>query len=262
MDSPGLVDTHAHLMDAAYAPDLAEVLDRARGVGVRAFVVVGYDLESSEAAIALASRHPDVWATVGIHPNRADVATDAALARIERMAGAPRVVAIGECGLDFYRDRTTPDEQRGAFRAQLAIAAAVSRPIVVHSREAMAETLQLLTEAAPAHGGVMHCFDGTAADASAAVAAGLCISVAGPITYRKDPTLAEAIASVPLSRLLIETDCPYLGPIGFRGQRNEPSRVALVAEAVARVRGATLEQIGAATTKTACTLFGIEAARA
>ena len=262
MEPLRFVDTHAHLMDAAFAPDLSEVLDRARGVGVCAYVVVGYDVESSEAAIALASRHPDIWATVGIHPNRADVATDRALARIEEMTKAARVVAIGECGLDFYRDRTSPDAQRSAFRAQLAIAAEVSLPVVVHSREAMEETLRLITEGAPPRRGVMHCFDGTAADASAAIAAGLCISVAGPITYRKDPTLADAIASVPSDRLLIETDCPYLGPTGFRGQRNEPSRVALVADAVARVRGTSVDEVGEVTTNAACSLFGIEAARA
>lgn len=256
---PRLFDSHAHLMDAAYATDLAEVLDRARDAGVVGLVVVGYDIESSEAALDLASRLPGVWATVGIHPNRADVATDAAFARLEAMARTPRVVAIGECGLDFYRKRTTADQQFVAFRAQLGIAAMVSLPVVVHSRNAMAETLDALTSSMPARGGVMHCFDGTVSEVSRAVTLGLHVSVAGPITYRKDLTLAAAIEAVPSDRLLIETDCPYLGPAGFRGQRNEPSRVAVVAEAVARVRGTTVETIGEWTTAAACGLFGIEA---
>jgi TatD DNase family protein len=256
-----LVDSHAHLMDAAYQSDLPEVFDRAREAGVVAMIAVGYDLQSSEAAIEMASRHPDIWATVGIHPNRARVVTDSALARLEEMAHATRVVAIGECGLDFFRDQTTPDDQRAAFRAQLELAQNVSLPVVVHSRQAMAETLQVIAETALPRGGVMHCFDGTASDAMKAVAAGLYVSVAGPITYRKDPTLAEAIASVPLNRLLIETDCPYLGPVGFRGERNEPSRVALVAEALARLRRTSIDLIGETTTEAACALFGIEAAR-
>jgi TatD DNase family protein len=175
------------------------------------------------------------------------------------LAQAPRVVAIGECGLDFYRERTTPDQQRAAFLAQLAIAAGASLPVVVHSREAMAETLNVLSVAAPPRGGVLHCFDGTIADAARAVSSGMFISVAGQITYRKDRTLAEAIASVPLDRCLIETDCPYLGPAGFRGQRNEPARVAVVAEALARARGMSVEAIGASTTEAAIRLFGIEA---
>jgi TatD DNase family protein len=257
--APVLFDSHAHLMDPAFLPDLDQVLGRARDAGVVGFVAVGYDIASSDAAIALAARVPDVWATVGIHPNRAGVATDNALARLEAMARAPRVVAIGECGLDFYRDHATPDQQRAAFLAQLAIAASVALPVVVHSRDAMSETLDLLGGCLPRRGGVMHCFDGTAHEASRAVASGLHVSVAGPVTYRKDRTLATAIAAVPADFLLLETDCPYLGPEGFRGQRNEPSRVAIVAEAVARARNVTVEEVGRFTTNAACRLFGIEA---
>lgn len=256
---PFFFDTHAHLMDPAYLPDLDQVLERARDAGVVGFVAVGFDLASSDAAIALAAIVPDVWATVGIHPNRAGEATDSALARLEAMASAPRVVAIGECGLDFFRHHATPDQQRAAFLAQLAIAASAKLPVVVHSRDAMSETLDVLGGSMPTRGGVMHCFDGTTHEVTRAVASGLHVSVAGPITYRKDPTLATAIAAVPAERLLLETDCPYLGPQGFRGQRNEPWRVSIVAEAVARARNVTVEEVGRVTTDAACRLFRIEA---
>jgi TatD DNase family protein len=259
MRSPTFVDSHAHLTDPAFAPDLPAVLGRARAAGVVAFVVVGYDLASSEMAIEFAAKHRDVWATVGIHPNHTDIVANDSYRRLEQLARGPRVVAVGECGLDFFRNRTTPDRQRAAFTTQLAIADSLSLPVVVHSRAAMAETLDLLRSTPLRRGGVLHCFDGTVYDAARAVSAGLWVSVAGPITYRKDPTLGEAIASVPQDRLLLETDCPYLGPIGFRGERNEPARVALVAEAVARLRGVTVERIGAETTVAAAVLFGIEA---
>mgnify|MGYP006267119327 FL=1 len=260
MGTPTFIDSHTHLTDPAYAADLPEVLARARGAGVVAFIAVGYDLRSSEAAITFASKHADVWATVGIHPNCSEPVTDGSFQRLEELAGMPRVVAIGECGLDFFRDRAPADRQRVAFQTQLAIAAARGLPVVVHSRDAMAETLEVMTGASLKAGGVMHCFDGTVEDAARAVSIGLWVSVAGPITYRKDLTLAAAIASVPPERLLIETDCPYLGPVGFRGQRNEPARVALIAESVAKVRGVTADRIGAETTAAASALFGIEAA--
>ncbi len=254
---PPLVDSHAHLTDPRYENDLSQVVDRARAAGVVAFVVVGYDLKSSEMAVDLAGRLPDAWATVGIHPHHAAEATDSVLSKVEELARAPRVVAIGECGLDRYREQAPLGVQRGAFAAQLDIARRRGLPVVVHTREAMDEALGILATGAPPRGGVMHCFDGTAADALRATALGMAISVAGPLTYRKDQTLAQAIAAVPADRLMVETDCPYLGPAGFRGERNEPARVSLVAEAVARVRGTSFDEVARASTRTACLLFRI-----
>lgn len=250
-----LVDTHAHLTDRRYARDLAAVLDRAAASGVRAMVVVGYDLPSSRAAVALAERHEGLWAAVGIHPHGARHATPTALAELEALARHPRVVAIGECGLDFYRDLSPRATQRQVFEAQLTLAARLQLPVVIHSRDAMPDTLGMLAGRRPAAGGVMHCFDGTVSDARRAVEFGLHLSCAGPLTYRRDPTLAEAIAAAPLDRLVVETDCPYLSPQGHRGERNEPAHVRIVAESLARVRGMSQEHVARTTTQNAATLF-------
>lgn len=253
--SAPLVDTHVHLTDRRYAGDLDAVLARARAAEVQGMVVVGYDLPSSRAAVGLASRYPELWAAVGIHPHDARNASPAALADLESMAGSPKVVAIGECGLDFYRDLSPRDAQRAAFLAQLGMAQRLRLPVVVHSREAMPETLELLMKQSLPYGGVMHCFDGTIDDGRRAIDLGLYLSAAGPLTYRRDPTLAQALAAAPLERLVVETDCPYLSPQRHRGERNEPAHVREVAVALARVRGLELVEVAAATTANAARLF-------
>ncbi|MDQ3700420.1 MAG: TatD family hydrolase [Chloroflexota bacterium] len=253
--SAPLVDTHVHLTDRRYAGDLDAVLARAREAGVRAMVVVGYDLPSSREAVGLASRYPELWAAVGIHPHGARNASPAALADLESLAESPKVVAIGECGLDFYRDLSPRDAQREAFLAQLYLAQRRRLPVVVHSREAMPLTLELLMKQALLDGGVMHCFDGTTDDGQRAIDLGLYLSCAGPLTYRRDPTLAQALAAAPLERLVVETDCPYLSPHGHRGERNEPAHVREVAAALARTRGLRLTEVAAATTANAARLF-------
>ncbi len=257
-----LIDTHAHLTDRRFAADLEAVLARAHDVGVRAFVVVGYDLDSSRAAIALAGRYPDVWAAVGIHPHNARLADKAALRDLEGLSRAPRVVAIGECGLDFYRNLSPRHVQCQVFEAQLRLASERSLPVVIHSREAMSETLETLAGCGPASGGVMHCFDGAEADAQRTVSLGLHVSCAGPITYRRDPTLADAVRSVPADRVVLETDCPYLSPDGHRGERNEPAYVRLVAEALARVRAVRFDEMARQSTRNAARLFGLPASLA
>ncbi|CAA9283081.1 MAG: Uncharacterized metal-dependent hydrolase YcfH [uncultured Chloroflexi bacterium] len=251
-----LVDTHTHLTDRRYADDLSAVMGRAREAGLVAMVVVGYDIASSEAAVRVAAQHPDVWATVGIHPHHATSVNAGAMKRLEQLAAEPRVVGIGECGLDFYRNLSPAARQREAFAAQLDLAAARGLPVVVHSREAMPATLDLLARRRPPRG-VMHCFDGTATDALASVALGLYISCAGPLTYRKDTTLAHAIAAVPDERIIVETDCPYLSPAGHRGERNEPAHVQLVAEAAARARDVGFEEMAHQTTRNAVRLFDL-----
>jgi TatD DNase family protein len=256
LDAPGpLVDTHAHLTDRRFAGDLDAVLERARAAGVGGIIVSGYDLASSRAAVDLAAGHEDVWATVGIHPHDARFATRQALAEVERLARRPRVVAIGECGLDFYRDLSPRDVQARAFAAQLELAAALDLPVVVHSREAMPETLHTLARVRLPAGGVLHCFDGDTEDARRAVSLGLYLSAAGPLTYRRDLTLARALAAVPLERLVVETDCPYLSPAGHRGQRNEPAHVVSVAAALAGARNGRPADVARATTANSAALF-------
>lgn len=250
-----LVDTHTHLNDRRFAGDLDAVIERARAAGVGAMVVVGYDLVSSRRAVQLAQRYSPLWAAVGIHPHEARFATPAALAEIEALASEPKVIAIGECGLDFYRTLSPPAAQRAAFEAQLALAARRGLPVIVHSRAAVSEALDLLAALCPAPAGVLHCFDGTLEQAMRAIGLGFWISCAGPLTYRRDPALAGVIACVPLERLVIETDCPWLSPAGHRGERNEPAYLTLVAQAVSRVRGLPVEVVAQCTRRNAAALF-------
>jgi len=250
-----LVDTHAHLNDRRFASDVTRVIESARDAGVQAMVVVGFDLPSSERAIKLAHQYPCLWAAAGVHPHHARDVDAGTLRTLERLAQDERVVAIGECGLDFYRDLSPRPTQIEAFGAQLQLAQRLNLPVIVHSREATPQTFDVLGRHPLPAAGVMHCFDGTAADAARALRQGLFISCAGPLTYRRDPTLADAIVSVPADRLVIETDCPWLSPAGHRGERNEPAHVRLVAEAVARVCGLAVAEVARQTTRNAAALF-------
>ncbi|HEU5320766.1 MAG TPA: TatD family hydrolase, partial [Methylomirabilota bacterium] len=219
-----LFDTHAHLHFPEFAGDLDAVLARARAAGVRRMLTVGTSVETSRAAVALAAREPDVWASVGIHPHDAAGADAESLAEIERLAGAPRVVAVGEIGLDFFRDLSPRAVQADVFRRLLDLARRAGKPVLVHCREAHAETLAALAGARVGEvGGIMHCFSGDVDVARRCLELGMLVSLAGPVTYPKARALPDVARFVPGDRLVIETDCPYLPPQGHRGQRNEPA---------------------------------------
>src|SRR5213083_371493 len=191
-DTINLFDTHAHLHFPEFAGDLDAVLERARAAGVRRMVTIGTDVATSRAAVALAAREPDVWAAVGIHPHEAAAADDAALVEIERLASAARVVAIGETGLDFFRHLSPREAQERAFRAQLALARRLRKPVLVHCRDAHEETLAILAEVPVGEvGGIMNCFSGDAGEARRCLDLGLLISLAGPVTYPKARALPE-----------------------------------------------------------------------
>jgi TatD DNase family protein len=253
-----LIDSHAHLDFKQFRGDLDAVLKRAREVGVRAIVNVGCDLGSSEAGVRLAGLHPDVFAAVGVHPHDAKTLTAEALARLDQLADDARVVAIGEIGLDYYRDLSPRHAQEQAFRDQIAVARKKGLPIVVHDRDAHTKVMQILKEENVTRG-VLHCFSGDAGIAKQALDLGLYLSFAGPITYGGNKA-AEIIRKVPADRLLIETDCPYLAPVPFRGKRNEPAYVKLVlvrmAEILARP-ASEVEELAEANTR-AC--FSLPAA--
>lgn len=254
-----LFDTHAHLHFPDYAEDLDAVLERARAAGVRGMVSIGTDRDTNRATVELAKRLPDVWATVGIHPHDAAEATEADFEEMERLASEEaRVVGFGEMGLDFFRNLSPPDVQRKVFRRQIDIARRARKPVVIHCRDAHAETLAILAdERAGEMGGVMHCFSGDVEVARRCLALGLYISLAGPVTYKNARALPEVARFVPEDRLVVETDCPYLPPTPHRGKRNEPAYVALTAAFVAELRGVAPESLGAAVTANAATLFGI-----
>jgi len=254
-----LVDTHAHLDGDKFASDLNAVLDRARTAGVTAIVAVGTTLETSRRTVQLARENPIVRAAVGIHPNYAAQAADADWQAITDLASDPAVVAIGETGLDRFRDDTPFDLQRDNFERHLRLSCERRLPVIIHCRDADADVLPCLERAAAAGPvlGVMHSFTGQAATAARCLELGLYISFAGQLTYtnRKFDVLREVARIVPADRLLVETDSPYLAPEPHRGQRNEPAFVCLTALRLAELRGVHADELGRITTENARRLF-------
>jgi TatD DNase family protein len=256
--TPDLFDTHAHLHFPEFDADREAMLARARASGVRRMLTIGTDIETSRTSIALAAREADVWATVGIHPHDAAEADAAALAEIERLSSEPRVVAVGEIGLDYFRDLSPRDDQHRAFRALIGIARRAGKPVVIHCRDAHEDTLAILTEERVAEvRGIMHCFSGDVAVARRCLDLGLLISLAGPVTYPNARALPDVARFVPGDRLVVETDCPFLPPQGYRGKRNEPAYLSITATRVAELRGEPIDALAARTTANACALLGI-----
>jgi len=251
-----LIDTHAHLTDDALSGDLDMVVARAEESGVSAIIDVGESLATSLRCIAHAGRYKNIFASVGIHPHHAARALEADLGEIARLADDPAVVAIGETGLDYYRGWAPRELQVELFGRLLRIAVEKSLPVIVHCREAYADAIALLREAdGEGARGVLHCFSGGSGDADALVEMGYYISVGGPLTYPRNASLRSTVQHLPLERILVETDCPYLPPQGHRGKRNEPANVVDVARELARLRGLTVERIAEVTTENAVRLF-------
>ena len=243
------IDTHVHLNGSDLGGDLAGVIGRAQAAGVDEFVVVGYDLASSERAVALAETDARLWAVVGVHPHDASAWGTDAEAALRRWAANPRVVAIGEIGLDFYRDLSPRPAQEEAFRAQMRLAAEMNLPVVIHCRDAYDELLALLKAHPPTTPLVLHCFAGTRAHAQVAWENGWHLGVGGTVTYKKNEDLRAIIRDTPHELLLLETDAPYLSPEPLRGKfPNEPARIPLVAECIAALFGETPEMVAAWTT--------------
>jgi TatD DNase family protein len=253
-----LFDTHAHLHFADFDADRTEIMTRARQAGVTRVVTIGTEVPTSRAAIALAEADPDVWASVGVHPHDAADADDGVLAEIERLAEAERVVAVGEIGLDFFRNLSPRDVQERVFRHLIGLARRVRKPVIVHCRDAHAEVLAILgEERASEVGGIMHCFSGDVAVARQCLDLGLLVSLAGPVTYPNARALPDVARFVPADRLVVETDCPFLPPQGYRGKRNEPAYLALTAARVAELRGEPLEEFARRASENACRLLRI-----
>ena len=251
-----LFDTHAHLHVPEFDADRPEMLARARQAGVTRMLTIGTEVPTSRAAIALAEAEPDVWASVGVHPHDAAQADADVLAEIERLASAPRVVAVGEIGLDFFRNLSPRDVQERVFRHLIGLARRVRKPVVVHCRDAHAEVLAILgEERASEVGGIMHCFSGDVEIARRCLDLGLLVSLAGPVTYPNARALPDVARFVPADRLVIETDCPFLPPQGYRGKRNEPAYLALTAARVAELRGEPLEAFARRASDNACRLL-------
>jgi len=251
-----LIDSHAHLDDRAYNADRAAVIARAfaEGIGI---VTIGSDLRSSRDSVRLAERHRRIWATVGAHPHGAKSADARTLAEFEGLAKRDAVVAIGEIGLDYYRDLSPRDVQRRVFAQQLALARRVELPVCLHNRDSTEDLLSILRDAGDGHRGVVHSFLGDAHLAQEFLDLGLHLGIGGPVTFAKNDALREVVRQIPMDRLLVETDCPYLTPVPYRGRRNEPANVAYVAEQIANLRGIGIEVVAERTRENAVRLFDL-----
>ncbi|MEO6397670.1 MAG: TatD family hydrolase [Tepidiformaceae bacterium] len=258
-------DTHCHLQDPAFDHDRTGVLRRAEEAGVAGMLLCGYDRDSNTSALAIAGRNPAVFAGVGFHPHEAARVSAADLETLARLAAQDDVVAIGEIGLDYFREHSPREEQMAVLQAQLQIAATVGKPVSIHSRAAEDACLAPLSAYSGARNwkpgdravGIMHCFGGTLDQARAYVDVGFLISIACPITYPANEESRRIASGLPLEAIVVETDSPYLPPQKLRGRRNEPSYVLRVVEAVADARGESADAIAAATLENALRVFAV-----
>lgn len=252
-----LVDSHAHVDDERFDADRDQVLARAAAAGVSLIVNIGADMESSARSIALAEQYQAVYAAVGMHPHDAKDMRESDYIQLERWTAHPKVVAIGEIGLDYHYDLSPRPVQKEVFLRQLDLARKTGKPFIVHEREAHADMLDIIRTAARDLKGVFHCFSGSVETAREYLKMGFYISVAGPVTFAKAAKTKDVARFVPLDKLLVETDSPYLTPQPFRGKRNEPAYVRLVAEEISRLRDVSLEELAEATTNNVRNLFSI-----
>ena len=253
-----IFDTHAHYDDAQFDADREALLSAMPENGVGLILDPGCDLESSRAAIALAEQYPHIYAAVGYHPENCAPYTDADLDILRRLAQHPKVVAIGEIGLDYYWEQNPPKEfQQAVFRAQLALAQELSLPVIVHDRDAHADCLAIVKEF-PEVRGVFHCYSGSAEMARELVRRGWYVGFTGVVTFKNARRAVETVEALPLDRILIETDCPYMAPEPYRGRRNDPSYVPLVAARIAGIKGISPEEAGRITRENAARLFRLE----
>lgn len=254
-----LFDTHAHLDSDQYAEDRDEMIRRAEAEGVSYIVNIGFNRETIPTTLKLAETYDCIYAAIGWHPQDAVDMREGDLEWIESLCSHPKVVAIGEIGLDYYRDTSFKEVQQDVFRRQIALARKLKLPIVIHNREAHRDVVNILREEGAAEvGGIMHCFSGSWETAKLCLDMNFYISFGGPITFKNARQPKEVLAKVPLDRLLIETDCPYLTPHPYRGKRNESAFVRLVAEAAAEIKGLTFEEIAIITTENAKKCFNIK----
>ena len=254
-----LVDTHAHLGMPQFNEDRNQVIQRAIETGVELIFAVGTDMRDCRKAIEIARRSERVFAIIGIHPHHAKDVTEATYSHLRTFSNDAKVKAIGEIGLDFYRNLSPREIQMMRFREQIRLAKEVGLPIVVHARDAHKEVIGILREEGiQGTGGVMHCFSGDYDMAKSCMDLGLFISIPGTITYKGNSELREVVKKVPLDRILVETDCPFLSPMPFRGKRNEPAYVKITASKLAEVKGLSLDEVARITSRNAKTVFRLD----
>ncbi|MCC6545358.1 MAG: TatD family hydrolase [Nitrospirae bacterium] len=255
-----LIDTHCHLTMPDYEADRPTVIQRAIDAGISHLITIGTDIEDSRQAIAVAEQHDNIYAAVGIHPHdvKEITNTDKISDTIKELASNKKVVALGETGLDYHYMHSEAKIQQDHFRLEINLAKSLGLPVIVHSREAQDDTLQILKEeSVGTTGGVLHCFSGGMEMAEKAMEMGLYISFSGVITFKNARNILDIVKAIPINRILIETDAPFLTPVPYRGKRNEPAYVRQVAEKIAEVKGISLEELGRAVMSNASRLFKI-----
>ncbi len=254
-----MIDSHAHLQDKEFRNDLDKVLARATQAGVEKIVCIGFDYSASQKAVELTRKSQNIYATVGIHPHDAKTLDDQTLEKIYNLALNPQVVAIGEIGLDYYRNLSPVEQQKKAFVEQIKIARELGKPVVIHDRDAHQDVLDIIKkEKAGINGGIMHCYSGHLPLALELIKEGFYISFAGPLTFKNAKKTHEVAQKINIDRVLVETDCPYLTPEPHRGKRNEPAYVKLVAQKLAELRGMTLEEISRITSANSRRVFRMD----
>jgi TatD DNase family protein len=266
------IDSHAHLFFKEYQNDIADVLKRAEDAGVRYIINPGTDLATSRESVELAEKYEMIYACVGFHPHDASKADTAALDEIEKLSHHPKVVAIGEIGLDYHYNFSPPEKQREVFARQIGIARSRNLPIVIHSREAEPDTLRIVEEQVSMNNdwrgeniprGVFHCFPGDAAMARQVIGWNFYISIPGPVTFANKPakpnSMVDVVTNISIDHILLETDSPYLTPVPLRGKRNEPSNIPLIANKIAELQQLPVEEIGRRSSLNVANLFGVGA---
>lgn len=252
------VDTHAHLFFDNFNGELDEIISRAKEAGVEYILVPGTDIKTSRQAIALAEKYENVFASVGVHPHDSKDWSDEDLAALTEMADHPKVVALGEMGLDYYYDFSPREKQIEAFEEQLNLALIKNKPVIIHNREANDDTMSIIREFTDTNlKAQLHCFAGTLEEAKELIGMGHLISFPGNLTFKKMEQLREIVRNLKLENLLLETDCPFMTPVPHRGKRNEPAYVPLVAEKIAELYDIPIEEVGRVTSNNAFKLFGI-----
>ena len=253
------IDTHVHLNADQYDEDLQQVIDRALEAKVEKMVVIGFDRKTIERAMRLIEQYDFIYAVIGWHPVDAIDCTEEDIKWIEELASHPKVVGIGETGLDYYWDKSPKDIQQFWFRKQIHLAQKLNLPIIIHNRDATGDVVRILQEEnAASVGGIMHCFGGSVETAKQCIEMNFMISLGGPVTFKNAKQPKEVATEIPLEHLLIETDAPYLAPHPYRGKRNEPAFVTLVAEEIARLKQLPVEEVARKTTENALTFFKID----
>lgn len=252
-----LVDSHTHIQLSQFNQDRELMLERAREAEVNTILIIGFDLDTSLGAIELAEKHDNLYATVGMHPHDANKLTHSILESFRRNIQHPKVIAVGEIGLDYYRNLSLPKIQKEAFEQQLDLAEEMDMPIIIHNRDAYMDILPILERRSGKISGVLHCFTGDVDLMHRCLDTGFYLGIGGIVTYPNAKDLQKVAEEIPLERLLIETDCPWLSPQFKRGKRNEPSYVRAVAEKIAEIRNTTVESIGHITTQNFNSLFRI-----